>query len=114
MVETSRKVADVLGVDREVPWLSGFIMVALDSDAVELDFVALVFRVGIVFGGDDLLLFLPPGEEELTSKFANELPFGDGVADVEDAEAHIIAVQWLDAGKGKRLASNFSKVVLLL
>jgi hypothetical protein len=89
-------------------------VVALDSDAVELDFVALVFRVLIVLGGDDLLLFLPPGEEELTSKFANELTFGDGVADVEDSEAHIIAVQGLEAGKGKRLASDFGKVILLL
>jgi hypothetical protein len=60
MVETPGEVTDVLGVDREVPWLSGFIVMALDSDAVELDFVALIFRVLVVFGRDDLFLFLPP------------------------------------------------------
>jgi hypothetical protein len=60
MVETSGEVADVLGVDREVPWFGWFIVMALDSDAVELDFIALILRVLVVFGGDDLLLFLPP------------------------------------------------------
>jgi hypothetical protein len=60
MIETPGEVADVLGIDREVPWLSGFIVMALDSDAVELDLVALILRVLVVFGGDDLLLFLPP------------------------------------------------------
>ena len=60
MVETSGEVADVLGVDREVPWLGWFIVMALDSDAVELDFIALILRILVVFSGDDLLLFLPP------------------------------------------------------
>ncbi len=87
---------------------------ALDSDAVELDFVALIFRVLVVFGRDDLFLFLPPWEEELACEFAYELADGDCVADVENAEAHVISIERLQTGKGKRLSSDFGEVVLSL
>jgi hypothetical protein len=36
------------------------------------------------------------------------------VADVENAEAHVISIERLQTGKGKRLSSDFGEVVLSL